>query len=317
MDPLEKQLMDLSGIKEPETPAAPVAPSAVTDTDYSAEHRAKLAPVRTFNSDLAEAVREHGGSVVRVAIAEEERQRHDYEETSIKSKKNITFLVAGTVLVLGAIGFGVYAYHAKQSASVSVPVAPVVPPSLVNSDSAVTIDIGGMLVDTVIAAIQNAVATPGIQTGQVKNIILTSTMNGATVRPSSSAFLTALGMHAPSDFLRSLSPQYMLGTYLYGTKDSLFLVIQGTEHDYMLSGMIGWEPYLFNDMTPLFGIDTSSYTKAQLQSVKFTDAVIGNRDARAVLDASGDPILYYSFLDPNTVVIATDSKTLTEVIRRY
>ena len=316
-DSLEKQLMDLSGIKEPETPRQPIAPSAVNDTDYSAAHANRLAPVRTFNSDLANAVREHGGSVVRVAIAEEERQRQEYEETSINSKKNIAFIVAGVVLVLGAIGVGIYAYKYRQAASVAVVVTPAVPPSLVASDSAQTIDIGGMTPDGIVAAVANAVATPGIQTGQVKNIIITSTASGVTARPSASAFLAALGAHEPNDFSRSLSAEYMLGTYLYGTKDSLFFVIQGTAHDYMLSGMIGWEPYLFGDMVPLFGIDTSAYTKPQIDSMKFSDAVIGNRDARAVLDANGTPILYYSFLDPNTVVIAADSKTLTEVIRRY
>lgn len=314
MDPLEKQLMDLSGIKEPEKPTAP---SASSGTAYDSDRPSHVAPIRTFNSDLAEAVREHGGSVVRVAIAEDERKRQEFQETSIRSKKNKAFLIGGIVLVLGSVGAGIYTYKHRRAAGVAVVVTPAVPSSLVSSDSAQAIDTSGMLVGDMVSAIQGVVANPGIQPGQVKNIILTKTANGAATRPSASDFLTALDAHVPDTFLRSLNSQYMLGTYLYGTGDNLFLVIQGTAHDYMLSGMLAWEPYLFTDMAPLFGIDTSVYSKNQLAGMHFSDALIGNRDVRAVLDADKNPVLYYSFLDPNTVVIATSPKTLTEVIRRY
>ena len=75
-------------MKEPDPSAAPPqTPSVVEGTDYGSAERSHIAPVRTFNSDLAEAVREHRGSVVRVAIAEEEAHRREYEEASIKIQR--------------------------------------------------------------------------------------------------------------------------------------------------------------------------------------------------------------------------------------
>ena len=59
-------------------------------------------------------------------------------------------------------------------------------------------------------------------------------------------------MNVPGDLSTALSPQYMLGVYNY-TNNNPFLIIQGTAHDYLLSGMLEWEPeILFNDMVPLF-----------------------------------------------------------------
>ena len=317
MDPLEKQLMDLSGIKEPEKPAVPAAPSVVEGTDYGSAQRSHIAPVRTFSTDLAEAVREHGGSVVRVAIEEEEAHRRDYEEASIKSRKNMAFVIIGTLLVIGGIVAVVWGIKHKEAATVVVPVVNVVPTSIIASDAAKTIDITGMPVGEIVAAIQKQVANPSIQSGQIENIILTSTSGSIAGRPTASDFLSTLGTHAPSSFLLALSNDYMLGTYLNGTQDNLFLVVHGTSHDFLLSGMLAWEPWLFNDLVPLFGINTSSLTKAQLQNMTFNDTVIGNHDARAVLAADGSPILYYSFLDQDTILFATDPKTLNQAVSKF
>jgi hypothetical protein len=315
MDPLEKQLLDMSGIKEEDATKPAPAPSAVNDTDYSSQNRSHLAPIRTYNTDLADAVREHGGSVVRVAIAEDEKRRREYEETAIGSKRNLFFIIGGTILVLGAIGGVWWAYQNKGAASVVVPVVEAVPHSLVLSDAAQTIDIGPMQVGDIYAAVNGIVAVPGIQPGQVKNIILTKTADGSLARPSASNLLSGLGTHAPDTLLRSLSPDYMLGVYQYD-KASLFLIVHGTAHDFLLSGMLAWEPYLFTDLAPLFKIDTSGFTKASLGKVVFYDAIIANHDARAALDADKNPLLYYSFLDPNTILIAADPKVLTEVVTR-
>ena len=314
---LEKQLMDLSGMKPADPSAAPQAPSVVEGTDYGSASRSHIAPVRTFNSDLAEAVRDHQGSVVRVAIAEEEAHRRAYEEVSIKSKKNIAFLVIGTLLVAAGIFAVVYTLEHKDALSVVAPVVTAVPTSIIPSDDVKTVDIAGMQASDLYAAIQKIAIAPTIQSGQIENIILTKTVNGVATRPTASDFLTTIGTHAPSDLLRALSSDYMLGTSYDGTNDSLFLVVHGTANDYLVSGMLEWEPWIFTDLVPLFSIDTSALTKAQLQDMTFSDTIIGNHDARAVLDAGGNPMLYYSFIDPDTILFAAVPKVLAAVVAKY
>ncbi len=326
MDPLEQQLKDLSKMPTGENPIensptasavpepAPVTPSmaAAPQMEYSDDMRKQLPPIRTFNSDLAQAIREKGGSVVRVAIAENERHQRDAAEQSIKSKKNIAFTAFGMIAIICAAGFAAWSYVHKQASSVVTPTNTALPTSLIPSESAQIVNASGMQVPELVAAIRGITADPGIQPGTVKNIVVTE---GGTARMSSARFLEVLGTHAPTGFSQALLPDFMIGTYLY-EQGSLFIIMHGTAHDFLLAGILGWEPYLFDDMTPLFGIDTSGFTKAELQNMQFRDAVIANRDARAVLDKSGRPLFFYSFLDANTIVLAADSKTLGEIVRR-
>lgn len=315
MDDLEKQLMDLSGIKEPEQAAAPKPPSVVKDVEYG--HVSHIPPVRTFSTDLADAVRTHGGSVVRVAIAEEEKHRREYEDTSIKSKKNIALIAVSGILIAAGVGAVIWAYTHKQAASVAAPVAVVAPESLVAADLHETIDITGMQTVDLYGAIRKIVDEPRIQEGQIANIVLVKSAGTTPTRPNIGEVLAALGTHAPDELVRALKPDFMLGTYLYNNQDNLFLVIHGSAHDYLLSGMLKWEPYLFSDMVPLFAIDTHMMTRSQIETMTFVPSVIANQDARAALDADGKPLLYYAFLNPNTIIIATDSKTLIQAIAKF
>jgi len=283
---------------------------------YVPEHKSHIAPVRTFSSDLAEAIREKGGSVVRIAMDEEEKHRREFEEHSAASKKNIAFVVIGSIIVLAAIGLVIGEYAYKKNASVLAPVAVQEPSSIISAEDFQTIDASGMQVTDMLGAVGKILASPNIQSGFIKNIVITQTANGSTTRIPSARFLTILGTHAPSDLIRSLTPDYMLGVYAYDSPH-LFLIIRGTAHDFLLAGMLGWEPNLFADLSPLFGVDTSSLTPDQIANMKFRDSIIGNHDARAALDASQKPLLFYSFLDDDTVLIATDAKTFAEAVRRY
>lgn len=299
--------------------AAPLPPeSAPAATPAPAAYDGRrLSPIRTFSSDMAEAIRTKGGSVVRIAIAEEEKRRRAYEENSIRSKKNIMLIVLSMCLIVGALAIAWYGYS-RRTHPPAVALAPQTrPDSLIASDDYALVDVAGLQVTDVLAKIRAAVAVPGIEAGSIKNLVLVEGgASGAKMAIPVARFLSALGSHAPSELVRTLKPDFMLGLYLYDTS-TLFVVMHGTAHDFLLAGMLSWERDLFSDMAPLFGIDTSSYTKAELESMTFANVIVENRDARAVLGASGKPILFYSFLDQNTIVIAADPKTFFEVVRRY
>ena len=106
----------------------------------------------------------------------------------------------------------------------------------------------------------------------------------------------------------------MLGIYSY-VQPNLFIIFRGTQHDFLLTGMLQWEPYMTGDLAPLFGIDTSG-NSASLLNTPYTETMIENHDTRAIIDVNKKPVLFYSFLDENTIIITNDAKTLTEAVRR-
>lgn len=48
----------------------------------------------------------------------------------------------------------------------------------------------------------------------------------------------------------------------------------------------------------------------------FEDTVVSNRDLRAVIRRSGTTVFYYSFIDEETLIMATNTKTIGEIIQR-
>jgi hypothetical protein len=149
----------------------------------------------------------------------------------------------------------------------------------------------------------------------MKNVLITTTPAGGTAtRVPANQFLSALGAHTTPAFLRALSQDYMLGMYFYDRTNG-YIILSGTARDYLLSGMIAWEPYMVQDLAPILGIDTTG-DKAALLNAPFADTLIENRTTRAVVGTDNKPVFFYSFLDDGTIFIGADGKTLTEAIRR-
>ena len=299
MDPLRQ---------ENQIPADPSIPHETGN-----EHHAL--PLRTLSSDLAEAVRRQQGSAIKIAIAEDERRAKDREAISPTSKKNLTFIVAGVSLLLLAgagTGFALW-YKQHQAAAVPVATAPIAA-SVLRSDATDTIDTTGKTSTEIANAFRSIVANPGLRLGTVKNVLVTQTVGATATRVPANLFLASLGAHISPEFSRALGQDYMLGMYYYDRTNGV-IVLTGTAHDYLLSGMLAWEPYMVQDLAPLLGVDTSG-TNATILNAKFADTLVENHTTRAVVDANNKPVLFYSFLDEDTLFISTDGKTLTEAVRR-
>jgi hypothetical protein len=86
--------------------------------------------------------------------------------------------------------------------------------------------------------------------------------------------------------------------------------------------MFRWEPMMIRDLQniflrptdrvspPLYTIGTSSV------GYKFEDAILQNKEIRAVRDLKGNVVLLYAFLDTKTILITSDETTLKEVSAR-
>ncbi len=270
-------------------------------------YKTNLNQTRTFSSDLAKAVREKGGSVVRIAIAEEEKHRQEFEDTN-KSAQNK--YVAMTILIIVVTIMGIYFLYNSQQNTNQIPVqeAPL-PQAMILSEEATNIEDQGMQVNDFLSAIRTKVNDTSLRDGTVENIVVTQSQT----RISAGQFMSLIKAHSSIKLDQTLAKEYMLGVEIH-TGNNLFLILRGTAHDFMLSGMLDWESYMMGDLAPLFGIDDQTAT---YQNTPFHDKLIQNHDTRALVDNTGNPILFYSFLDPNTVIITNSPEALDESIRRF
>ena len=294
MEPFEHFTADPSAAKPEEAPA----------------YKSHLQPMRSFSSDLARAVREKGGSVVRSAIEENEKHEKEFELRNRASQQKYLLISIVIILMTSGVIFGLYTY--KKETALPIVVETPVPASLITSDDFITIDTKGMQTSDLLNAITKASTDSRIREGTIRNIIITQTHNSTTLRLNANQFLSVIGAHQTPDLQKALSPEYMLGVSAYNG-NNLFLVIHGTAHDFMLAGMLAWEPYMVDDLAGLFN---NKYTASSYKNTPFTNTLVANRDARAVVDTNNKPVLFYSFIDPNTVLITTSPTAFSESIRR-
>ncbi len=281
----------------------------------SDEHESHIKGVRTYSSDLAEAIRDGKGSIIKIAIAENERKLQERKEYEDAPKKNAIFSVASIILIIIGLGifYGIY-WNNKTKEIAPVVVAPRAQ-TIIKSEYGTSFDVFGKTRTQIIPGIRAIVLNPDMRPGTIKEIAVIQKgdkKNEDAERVTSKKFLRMLDSHASDEFSRALSDEFMLGMYLYD-KTNLFLVLTGQSHDYLLSGMINWEPFLFEDLAPLFGIDIYG-EGAPYKNTPLTDTIVENREARAVLDENKKPLMFYTFLNPETIFITNDPKTLTQAI---
>ncbi len=159
-----------------------------------------------------------------------------------------------------------------------------------------------------------------VSSGDIVNIHITQQTTpgknvGDEVLPAS-LLLKELAIRAPSSLARSIEGEYMLGFY---AKGGSFLILKPTFFENAFAGMLAWEPYMAEDLSPFFTNATDSVflpTRKTTPGGPFKDLIIKNKDTRVLYDSKGDITLVYSFTDRNTLVIAESKKAFVEILKR-
>jgi hypothetical protein len=101
-------------------------------------------------------------------------------------------------------------------------------------------------------------------------------------------------------------------------KNAPVLVIPVTNYDRAFAGMLAWEGTMNGDLSPAFTpvpatvLDSNGIPSQRL----FADDVMRNYDVRELKDDSGQVQLYYSFPNPNLLIIAESPYSFPELLSR-
>lgn len=270
--------------------------------------------VRTYLSDMADTVRSNEISVIKVALAEQNKhEREDlYRNIEGTPTKKIFWVIGGIILVAGAI-YGTY-FILQQKALQNIPAQITREEALLSYDEISTINITNLneLINKINAAKKEVSVENKV--GTIKYFSLSKDINGIKEKILTKELFQGLGFTAPSSLVRSLSPSYMIGTYT-SNFPYLFIIFQTKDYEYSYAGMLEWEKSLASDMLSIFSLDTIQ-TKLELNNRKWQDIIINNKDARVLLNENGKEILYYLFTDKNNLVITNNKETIKEIISK-
>ena len=282
--------------------------------------------IRTYKSDVEEAIQSSHLSSINIALAENKRMMERIqtaEQIKGTEKKNYTILILSAVLVIGGIlAFSVPYYLVNQQYAEEETTEIVFSGAVITADSEEKIDVGGLNTNRIAVTLAERVEQSSIPLGSIKNFYLTEFQNQKEALINSEKFLSLTKMHQPADITRTLKPEYMFGMHNYNGSNR-FLILKVGSYENAFTGMLTWEIDLWSDFKELFGLsskETSNFTNSSgvfgSETKTFQDAIYGNKDTRVVKDSSGNVLLLYSIIDKNTIVITTSSDTLREIISR-
>ena len=290
---------------------APVIPAAaeVTELVNQRESPVRLKSLRTFQGDVQEAMAKNNTSIVHIALAEQTRKQKEPEpqQTPVSYNiKNKSFLVVGiSFLTIGLIVIGVVYYMNSRVNPLSVPTNG----SIVNYSQAGIIDATNMSPDqfnqTVLQQKQS-VKLP------VNNLLFIDVQGSDKKTLPTENFLSLLAPNMPSTLARSFAQKYMFGIYSYDT-NTPFVILTTEDYGASYSGMLKWEENMSKDLGILFGLSSDIISKPSI----FTDESVKNKDLRILVDANGKTVLVYSFIDKNTLIIASSEDIFTALLGKY
>jgi hypothetical protein len=325
----------------PEDNASPIGGSP----SLSPSEPSSLKQIRTFQGDVAEALKNQNESLVSIQAKEVARTKEitreiehpkatepelpviavparkeplvtpprvlSPEEIESKHKRNQAFLLGlGTLILLGGGVYAGWAAYKEYKVKTFVPMAEVIPNSFISSDSMVEYNSLDFDREGLIAKVQEERA--GARTG-ITHIEL---KKGETVNASlltTEELLVILQSEAPGRLVRAFDPLFMLGV-LGDAPRHTFLFIKLDSFDNAFSGMLEWERTLAHDMLPLFA--SPGVVEVASQGVTFSDITIKNKDARVLKDVTGHTVLLYSFVDNKYLLITDDEETFKTILTR-
>lgn len=317
--------------KAAEAKAAAQAPAAVPAPEEL------VRPIETFQRDIENVVQHDNVSVLSIATAEANRRSATgEEEPQTKQEKtrslltNIAMIGGGFIFLAAASGALAYLITRPTSVPVAATAAPNAPFIAVDAVKEITITKDAPR-EQVLASLDAARQATSLSLGLISQLLVTessTTASGTTELPiSAQEFFTLIAPRMPQALVRSFKPQYLLGVHVYNGNQA-FIIGNVYSYEEAYSGMLAWEPYLKQDLSPLFnytpspripeqGVATTSPNpEGQFIKTGFVDKIVENHDARVLQNEYGDVYLLWTFLDRNTLVVTTNDATLREIISR-
>lgn len=307
--------------------------------------------IRTYQEDIASAIKSDNVSMIKVALAEKKRQERqgsaiDLEEKD-PTKKYIMFGVIAVVLIIFIAGISLLVFNSLSATDEQAGQTVFAP--LLYTEKRVAISIDDRDNGDITRLVKRELNDPDLELGQMKGLVLVSGVGTSTHEVSTSDFFAQLQSRAPDSLIRSLNARFLLGIYSFSPND-FFILVPVDSYDSAFAGMLQWEPDIENDIgnfmitkrppvpvtvttlpkagaTSTAGLagaanaiassSTAVTTKAPvIQDRTWIDRVIDNKDVRILVDSDGTPSMLYTFLNKETLVIASSEKALKEVAFR-
>lgn len=282
--------------------------------------KSEIKALHTYEADIARALRENNGSIVKIRMAEQKKNEEQSVFTNEGKEKSINFryLLFGILLiliiVLGVI-FGKNFFENRNVNKISIESKE----TFFTTDEQIFLSEKSFVGIESSARLLNATIQQKSKLDSINYIFIKkdSSLEGENSFLSSQEIISRLGFSMPGSLLRSLDDEMIFGSFTKNQNEPhLFLMFYTNDYDQAFAGMLEWEKELFSDLAILFNIKVDDTNKYLLDK-KWDDILIENKDVRVLKNNASQNVLYYLFLDRNIFMITDDIGTINESLKRF
>ncbi len=305
-------------------PQTPLNPNAIAVPTVEAVEpapvveKSSLKQIRTFEGDVAEAIRKQNESLI--SIQRKEEAKRDAVKTlspnSASSEHHFSWkplvMAIFTIIFIGGGGYGAYYALTTYQEKTALPIVNAPKNQFLGVGKMTELDASTISRQAIIDKIQN------IRSESREGDSLDQIQFKRGVEPTSELLdfadlLTRLNSHAPNPLVRAFDPLFMFGVLGSNPSHSL-LIVKLKSFENAFPGMLEWEPRLVEDMLPLF-IDAQELDSVATNSV-FKDKTIQNHDTRVLRNSYNQIVLIYGFFDNNTLIMTDNENTFRTIVNR-
>lgn len=284
--------------------------------------------VRTYKADLESAIATNHVSSINIAIAENKKMHSQIqtvaepaEETEPEpkySKGKIIILISSVLIIIG-LGSLLATIFLGNRGQGTISVQEL--PALITTEYKDELNVDTIAKNKLVGTLANRLNNVQIPVNTLYNTYLTTGSSTQRRLISSGEFIDLLGLKIPDIMKRTLRPEYMVGTFVFG-KNLPFIIFKTTYFENTYSGMLSWEKDLEDDLQLLFRLggvinkggilDELNPTNVQ----KFEDLTVNNKDVRVLRNQNKEIILLYGIVNEETVIITVNDTAFKEIVTR-
>jgi hypothetical protein len=279
------------------------------------EKNNEVPAIRTYKGDVANFIKKEGKTLADIAIAEQNRKSRGLNafETDNSNQKAsykkiilaiIFLLLSGVIIML--FFFLKNKYFSSANSQNNQAQTTATPNTFEFGIKSKDLDLTNLNKDYVVGKIDNALK----DSSEIFYLNITNEDQKISIK----TLLESLDIYVPSELIRSLKNTFALGS-LGGS--ARFLILKTTYYPNAFAGMLKWENTIYKDLGEILdlkketvdikGTTTASYN---LKPATFYDTIISNRDSRILKDGVEKTLLIYSFIDNETIAIASNENVL-------